>query len=103
MKQIPGSGKTFLIKSIVQDAEETHDKIQVCALTGCASILLNCRATTLHRFAGLGLVNKSIESILEELFTKKKYKLKNWYNLKYCHRLLQSQQIMLFEKAAKNH
>ncbi len=77
-----GSGKTFLIKSIVQDAEETHDKIQVCALTGCASILLNCRATTLHRFAGLGLVNKSIESILEELFTKKKYKLKNWYNLK---------------------
>jgi ATP-dependent DNA helicase PIF1 len=77
-----GSGKSFLIKTIVQDAQENNDKIQVCALTGCASILLNCKATTLHRFAGFGLANKSIESILEELFTKKRYKLKNWYNLK---------------------
>ena len=77
-----GSGKSFLIKTIVRDAEENSDKVQVCALTGCASILLNCRATTLHRFAGLRLANKPIESILEELFTKKSYKLKNWHNLK---------------------
>lgn len=77
-----GSGKSFLIKTIVQDVNENNDKIQVCALTGCASILLNCKATTLHRFAGFGLANKSIENILEELFTKKRYKLKNWYNLK---------------------
>jgi ATP-dependent DNA helicase PIF1 len=77
-----GSGKSFLIKTIVQDALENTNKIQVCALTGCASILLNCKATTLHRFAGFGLANKSIEAILEELFTKKRYKLKNWYNLK---------------------
>lgn len=77
-----GSGKSFLIKTIVHDAIENNNKIQVCALTGCASILLNCKATTLHRFAGFGLANKSIESVLEELFTKKRYKLKNWYNLK---------------------
>ena len=77
-----GSGKSFLIKTIVQDALENDSKIQVCALTGCASILLNCKATTLHRFAGFGLANKSIEAILDELFTKKRYKLKNWYNLK---------------------
>jgi len=77
-----GSGKSFLIKTIVQDAIENDTKIQVCALTGCASILLNCNATTVHRFAGFGLANKSIEDILEELFTKKRYKLKNWYNLK---------------------
>jgi len=77
-----GSGKSFLIKTIFQYAEENEEKIQVCALTGCASILLNCKATTLHRFAGFGLANKCIETILEELFTKKRYKLKNWYNLK---------------------
>ena len=41
-----GSGKSFLIKTIVQDAIENNNKIQVCALTGCASILLNCKATT---------------------------------------------------------
>jgi ATP-dependent DNA helicase PIF1 len=75
-----GTGKSFLIKKIVNDAEENERNIQVCALTGCASILLNCKAITLHRFAGIGLANKPIPSILEELF-KKKYKLKKWFKL----------------------
>ena len=76
-----GSGKSFLIKTIVNYSEENNKKIQVCALTGCASILLNCKATTLHRFAGIGLANKNIEDVLNEVFSKK-YKLKNWYHLK---------------------
>jgi len=75
-----GTGKSFLIKKIVKDAEENERIIQVCALTGCASILLNCKAITLHRFAGIGLANKPIPVILEELF-KKKYKLKKWFKL----------------------
>ncbi len=75
-----GAGKSFLIKKIVSDAEENERNIQVCALTGCASILLNCKAITLHRFAGIGLANKPISDILEELF-KKKYKLKKWFKL----------------------
>jgi ATP-dependent DNA helicase PIF1 len=75
-----GTGKSFLIKKIVNHAEENERNIQVCALTGCASILLNCKAITLHRFAGIGLANKPIPSILEELF-KKKYKLKKWFKL----------------------
>ena len=41
---------------------------------------MNCKAITLHRFAGIGLANKPIPSILEELF-KKKYKLKKWFKL----------------------
>ena len=76
-----GSGKSFLIKTIVNYSEENNRKIQVCALTGCASILLNCKATTLHRFAGIGLANKNIEDVLNDVFNKK-YKLKNWYHLK---------------------
>jgi len=84
-----GAGKSHLIKCIVNDAEkknalsdETNKKtVQVCALTGCASILLNCKATTLHRFAGIGLANKPIKEVIAELF-KKKYKLKNWYHIK---------------------
>ena len=76
-----GSGKSFLIKNMVQYSNENNQKIQVCALTGCASILLNCHATTLHRFAGIGLANNNIEDVLKEVFNKK-YKLKNWYNLK---------------------
>ena len=77
-----GSGKSHLIKYIVYHAEQNDKNVQVCALTGCASILLNCKATTLHRFAGIGLANKSIKSIVEELFTKKRYKLRSWYKIK---------------------
>ena len=76
-----GSGKSFLIKTIVNYSEENNRKTQVCALTGCASILLNCKATKLHRFAGIGLANKNIEDVLNDVFNKK-YKLKNWYHLK---------------------
>ena len=76
-----GTGKSFLIKTIVKDAGTDEKTLQVCALTGCASILLNCKATTLHRFAGFGLANKLINEVVEEVF-KKKYKLKNWFKLK---------------------
>ena len=76
-----GSGKSFLIKTIVNHSKEINKKIQVCALTGCASILLNCNANTLHRFAGIGLANKNIDDVLNDVFNKK-YKLKNWNSLK---------------------
>ena len=75
-----GTGKSFLIKTIVKDAGTDEKTLQVCALTGCASILLNCKATTLHRFAGFGLANKPINEVVDEVF-KKKYKLKNWFKL----------------------
>ena len=76
-----GTGKSFLIKNIVADAEEKKKIIKVCALTGCAAILLQCKATTLHMFSGIGLANKKNSEIVEELFTKKRHKLKNWRGL----------------------
>jgi ATP-dependent DNA helicase PIF1 len=76
-----GSGKSFLIKNIVADAEEKKKVIKVCALTGCAAILLQCKATTLHMFSGIGLASKKNSQIVEELFTKKRHKLKNWRGL----------------------
>lgn len=76
-----GTGKSYLIKTIVNDAEKKEKKIKVCAMTGCAAILLQCKATTLHMFSGIGLANKDNASIIEELFTKKRTKLKNWRKL----------------------
>ena len=76
-----GSGKSFLIKNIVKHAETNNKNIKVCALTGCAAILLECRATTLHMFSGIGFANKKNEEIIQELFTTKRYKLKNWRKL----------------------
>ena len=76
-----GTGKSFLIKTIVKHAETNEKHIKVCALTGCAAILLECKATTLHMFAGIGLANKKNEDLVNELFTKKAQKLKNWKKL----------------------
>ena len=58
-----GSGKSELIKIIFNDAKLKRKKIQVCALTGCAAILLKCDARTLHSWAGIGLGNKPLEEI----------------------------------------
>ena len=83
-----GSGKTYLINFIYNHAIENNKSIKVCALTGCASILLGCKATTIHRFAGIGLANKSIDEVVNSLFKKSQdkdkynYKLRQWYSLK---------------------
>lgn len=50
-----GTGKSKWIQSVYQHACEEHKKIQVCAMTGCAAILLHCKASTLHSWAGIGL------------------------------------------------
>tara|TARA_R110002072_G_scaffold69902_1_gene169400 strand:- start:1197 stop:2642 length:1446 start_codon:yes stop_codon:yes gene_type:complete len=72
-----GTGKSHLIKAIYYDSENKGKKIKVCALTGCAAILLKCKATTLHSFAGIGLANKSIEEVIRYVLDNKQ-KHKNW-------------------------
>ena len=69
-----GAGKSALIKKIYQDACAKGKDIQVCALTGCAAVLLNCKAKTLHSWAGIGLGNASLEELVAKIkknkFTK---------------------------------
>jgi ATP-dependent DNA helicase PIF1 len=72
-----GAGKTFLIKLIVADAINKQKQFKVCALTGCAAILLNCGATTLHSFAGIGLAKGSVNQVVESV-VKNKYRKSNW-------------------------
>ena len=45
-----GTGKSFLIRRFVQSKK----KVQVCAMTGTAAMLLECKASTLHSWAGIG-------------------------------------------------
>jgi ATP-dependent DNA helicase PIF1 len=45
-----GTGKSFLIRRFV----ESKKKVQVCAMTGTAAMLLECKAMTLHSWAGIG-------------------------------------------------
>ena len=75
-----GCGKSTIIKYMVKHAIEQSKKIQVCALTGCASVLLNCKAKTIHSWAGIGLAKGDPLQIVRNVISNK-YKKKNWLNI----------------------
>jgi len=80
-----GSGKSAIIREIYSRVNQqsysnmysTPKIIQVCALTGCAAVLLNCRAKTIHSWGGIGQGTGSIEWNIEKI-TSNKFKKKNW-------------------------
>jgi ATP-dependent DNA helicase PIF1 len=72
-----GTGKSSLIKYIYQDACRKGINIHVCALTGCAAVLLECKAKTIHSWGGIGLGNGTIEQIITKI-NKNKYAKSNW-------------------------
>jgi ATP-dependent DNA helicase PIF1 len=72
-----GTGKTALIKQMVEQCKMNGKKVQVCALTGCAAVLLNCQAKTVHSWAGIGLANGPPDFIVKKVATNK-YKAANW-------------------------
>ena len=73
-----GSGKTALIKYMVKNAEEREKEVQVCALTGCAAVLLGCKgAKTLHSWSGIGLANGDVFDVVDRV-SRQKHKRKSW-------------------------
>jgi ATP-dependent DNA helicase PIF1 len=72
-----GSGKSFLIKMIYDWCKENNKDVQVCALTGCAAVLLQCRAKTVHSWAGIGLAQGEEIDIVMRV-ANNKFKKKNW-------------------------
>lgn len=74
-----GSGKTFLIRTLYEWCNENNKSIQVCALTGCAAVLLQTKAKTIHSWAGIGLANGETINIIQNV-ANNIYKKKNWSN-----------------------
>ena len=75
-----GTGKTYSIKKIYQHAKENGKRICVTALTGVASVLLDCNATTIHSWAGIGISsNRSDVQIINKINRSKFYR-HNWEN-----------------------
>lgn len=72
-----GTGKTALIRHIQKDAYKKCLDIQVCALTGCAAVLLECKAKTVHSWSGIGLGNGTIEYNINKII-KNRYAKATW-------------------------
>lgn len=72
-----GCGKSYLLKHIIKDATEQNKKISICAMTGCAALLLGCGAKTVHSWAGIGIAKGQDDIIVTQIMTNK-YKKKNW-------------------------
>ena len=72
-----GCGKTALIKQIQCHAKANIIDLQVCALTGCAAVLLECKARTIHSWSGIGLAHGSNDAIIEKI-KKSYFKKKVW-------------------------
>lgn len=65
-QELPGMMKRLSDSSFGQVQRVRPYKIQMCALTGCAALLLGPKAKTLHSWAGIGLGKGTVQ----ELYTK---------------------------------
>ena len=65
---IPGAGKSYTLKMIIQYLKNKGKKIAITASTGCAAVLIN--GQTINSYLCLGIGNKKIETIVQNI---KKY------------------------------
>jgi len=62
-----GTGKTRLVKYLVEYAKSAAKPIQVCAMTGCAAVLLQCNARTLHSWSGIKLAKGPKKQVIDSV------------------------------------
>jgi len=76
-----GTGKTKLIKTIIEFLNSTKTTYSVCAMTGCAAILLNSSAKTLHSWSGIKL-GKGTKTEVINMVLRNKRVVQNWKRTK---------------------
>jgi len=70
-----GCGKSYLL-SIIYELP-SFKNIQMCALTGCAALLLGHKAKTLHSWAGIGLGKGTVSELYVKI-RKNGKSMRNW-------------------------
>ena len=70
-----GTGKSYIIDIIYKYAQSNKKKINVTALTGCAALLLNMKATTIHSWGGIG-IGGEVSTLISNI--RKYKKVDNW-------------------------
>lgn len=73
-----GTGKTFLIRRILNECALKNKKVAITALTGCAALLLGEGAKTVHSWAGIGLGKDSAPKIAQEIRKTRRDVLYRW-------------------------
>ena len=72
-----GTGKSHVIRGIVEALKKAGKDVALTAMTGCAALLLGRGAKTLHSWAGIGLGKDSVQTLIVKL--RKSFKAKkNW-------------------------
>ena len=66
-----GTGKTHLIKHLIEFSTSINKYIPVCAMTGCAAALLECNARTLHSWSGIKLAKGDNSTIIQSVLRNK--------------------------------
>tara|TARA_B110000285_G_scaffold232818_1_gene304900 strand:- start:4842 stop:6416 length:1575 start_codon:yes stop_codon:yes gene_type:complete len=76
-----GTGKTHLIKHLIEFSTSIKKDIPVCAMTGCAAVLLDCNARTLHSWSGIKLAKGENSTIITSVL-RNKHTVRRWQKAK---------------------
>lgn len=76
-----GTGKSYLIKNIRDDLVARGQNHAICALTGCAAVLLGCCAKTIHSWGGIGIASGTQEEIVAKVL-KNSRTVARWRSVK---------------------
>ena len=76
-----GTGKTKLISVIIEYLKSISKQYAICAMTGCAAILLNTNAKTLHSWSGIKLAKGTKIEVIDAVLRNKRV-VQNWRRTK---------------------
>jgi ATP-dependent DNA helicase PIF1 len=60
-----GTGKSYVLKEIIQYIKHHRKHYAVTASTGCAAVLIN--GQTIHSYLGIGICSYTIEKVISNL------------------------------------